>query len=222
MFKQIITLCRGQAHEAVEVIAQRHALTILDQQIRDAGAGIAQAKRALTMAMAEDGQEKARLEVLAARITGLEERAVAALRGGREDLAADAAQVIAELETDRQAAEKARTMFGVEIGRLKGRLKEAERRFAALHRGRRLARVGEAVRRSRNFDGTLGVNDAEATLAALRERQELEAAADEAMESVTSVSVTIEERLGAAGFGDAGPRADKILARLKELASGQG
>jgi len=222
MFKQIITLCRGQAYEAVEVVARRHGLTILDQQIRDAGAGIAQARRALALAMAEDAQEAKRLEGLAARIAGLEVLAVAALRGGREDLAAEAAQAIAELETDAQAAAKARAMFSVEIGRLKGRLKEAERRFAALHRGRRLARVGEAVRRSRDFDGVLGVGEAEATLAALRERQELEAAADEAMEGVTSVSVTIEERLGAAGFGDSGPQADKILARLKELASGEG
>jgi phage shock protein A len=221
MFKQIITLCRGQAHEAVEGVAERHALTILDQQIRDAGGGIAQARRALALAMAEDSQEAARLEALATRVAGLEARAVAALRGGREELAADAAVAIAELETDRQSAARARALFGVEISRLKGRLKDAERRFAGLHRGRRLARVGEAVRRSRNFDGVLGVSDAEATLAALRERQELEAAADEAMESVTSVSVTIEERLGAAGFGDSGPQADKILARLRELASGQ-
>jgi len=222
MYKQIIALIRGQSYTSVAQVTERHALTILDQQIRDAAAAIGQAKRALAVAVAEDGQEKARLDAMAARQAGLEARAVAALQGGREDLALEAAGAIAELQADREAAGTARSAFGREIAQLRERLKDAERRFGALHRGRRLARVGEAVRRSRQFDGALAVSDAEETLAGLRERQVLAAAADDAMAGVTTISQTIEERLGQAGFGAARPNAEAILARLKTLASGQG
>jgi phage shock protein A len=57
MYKQIMALIRGQSFNAVAQVTERHALTILDQQIRDAAAAIAQAKRALAVAMAADGQE---------------------------------------------------------------------------------------------------------------------------------------------------------------------
>jgi phage shock protein A len=219
MYKQIIALIRGQSFEAVAQVTERHALTILDQQIRDAAAAISHAKRALAVAIAEDAQEKTRLEAMAARQDGLEARAVAALQGGREDLALEAAGAIAELQADRETAESARAAFGREISQLRDRLKDAERRFGALHRGRRLARVGEAVRRSRQFDGALAVSDAEETLAALRERQILAAAADDALVSATNVSEAIEEKLGQAGFGARRPDAEAILARLKTLAS---
>lgn len=57
MFKQIVTLLRGQVHEAGSIVAQRHALVILDQQIRDAGGAIRATQHALALAMAEERQE---------------------------------------------------------------------------------------------------------------------------------------------------------------------
>jgi phage shock protein A len=158
---------------------------------------------------------------MAARQAGLEARAVAALQGGREDLALEATGAIAELQADRESAATARMAFGREISQLRDRLKDAERRFGALHRGRRLARVGEAVRQSRRFDGALAVSDAEETLAGLRKRQILAAAADDALVNVTNVSEAIEEKLGQAGFGASRPDGQAILARLKTLASGE-
>jgi phage shock protein A len=222
MFKQLMTLFRANANAATDELARRNALLILDQQMSDTGAALAQAKRALALAIGEDAQEAARLDMLQARIAGLEERARTALAGGREDLALAAAEAIAELEIDQAAAREARRLFGLEITRLRSSLREAEQRFAALHRGRRLARVGEAVRRSRGFTGALGLNEAEATLDALRQRQALEAAADDAMQSLQAAPRTIELRLGEAGFGDCRPNAAAILARLKPLAIGQG
>jgi phage shock protein A len=218
MFKRMMTLFRGRVNDAAAEIAERNALVILDQQIRDAGHGISQAKRALTMAMAEDAQEAARLDAFGSRVADLEARARAALAGGREDLALMAAEAIAELELDQSAAREARQVFGVEIARMRTALAEAERRFADLHRGRRLARVGEAVRQTRNFGGALGVSEAEATLAALRERQTLEAGADQAMQTLSAATRTIELRLGDAGFGAGRPTAQSVLARLKPLA----
>ena len=62
MLKTIVTLFRGAAFRAEEEFADRSALLILDQQIRDAAAGIERAKRALAVAIAQDEAEGKRLE----------------------------------------------------------------------------------------------------------------------------------------------------------------
>src|SRR5215471_693319 len=98
MLKTIMTLFRGAAHRAEEEFADRSALLILDQQIRDAAAGIERAKRALAVAIAQDEAEGKRLEATLKRIADLEERAVAALGAGNEELAAEAAEAIAVME----------------------------------------------------------------------------------------------------------------------------
>jgi len=216
MFKQIVTLLRGQVHEAGSIVAQHHALVILDQQIRDAGGAIRDAQHALALAMTEEQQEGQRLAAITARISGLEAQARAALGAGREALALLAAETIAGLELDRDAAVQAQKMMAAEISRLRLMVQDAARRFAELQRGRRLARVGDAASRARRdgFDGG-ALRDAEATLADVRTRQ----IAQEVLEEISHAPGQVEERLAAAGFGPAPrPTAASVLARLKPLA----
>jgi phage shock protein A len=219
MFKELVTLLRGHANAAADKVAQSNALVILDQQIRDAGASIWSARRALAVAIAADRQEAQRTEALNARIASLESRARAALAGNREDLALLAAATVAELQMDRDAGVQARALLEAEIVRLRQTVGEAERRFAEVQRGRRLVRVGEAVSRSRlgGIDGTV-LRDAEATLAALRTRQVAMTAAEEALDELTSTPARIEDRLGQAGFGSViRPSAAMVLARLRPV-----
>ena len=119
MFKTVLTLFRGGIAVAGEELEDRTALVILDQQMRDAAAAVDRSKRTLALAIAQDQQEGRRLEATCARIADLELRATAALDGGREDLAREAAQQIAGLEADRDAAMTASTLFAQEIARLK-------------------------------------------------------------------------------------------------------
>jgi PspA/IM30 family len=211
MFKQIVTLLRGQAHEAGAALVQRNALVLLDQQIRDAGRAIQAARKALAAAMAEDSQEGQRLTAIAARRAGLEERARAALAGGREDLALLAAETIAGLEMDHDAGCQALRLIGTEISQLRRVVQDAERRFAELQRGRRLARIGGA-----RIESDV-LQEAEATLAALRAAQANQAMTQEALHELSAGQV--EERLAQAGFGPAPrPTAASVLARLKPLA----
>ena len=58
MFKTLVTLVRGATFRAEEEFADRSALLILDQQIRDSAAGIERAKRALAVAIAQDDAER--------------------------------------------------------------------------------------------------------------------------------------------------------------------
>jgi len=95
----------------------------LDRAMQAAGAAHVAARRALAVAIAEEEREIKRRDVFAAKLSDLEQRAVEALRAGRDDLAGNAAEVaLARREVDAQ-----------------------RRRLADLDRGRRLARVGVAL-----------------------------------------------------------------------------
>jgi len=224
MFKTVLTLFRGSVAAAGEELEDRSALLILDQQMRDTATGVDRSKRALALAIAQDQQEARRLEATNARIADLEVRAGAALEGGREDLAREAAEAIAGLEADRDSAMTARALFATEITRLKRYVASAEARITELDRGRRIARAAEAVRAarrggfeaSRPYESTL--SEAEATLKRLRERQTESDAADQALMELDAVNgpLSTAEKLAEQGFG---PRlkstADDVLARLK-------
>jgi phage shock protein A len=223
MFKTVLTLFRGSVAAAGEELEGRNALLILDQQMRDAATAVERAKRTLALAIAQDQQEGRRLDATHARIADLEIRATAALDGGREDLAREAAESIAALEADRDAAMTARTLFAAEISRLKRHVASAEARINELDRGRRIARASEAVRAlrrggveaARPYESTLP--EAENTLKRLRERQIEAQAADQALMELDAASgpLAVAEKLSEQGFG---PRlkstADDVLARL--------
>jgi phage shock protein A len=225
MLKTIVTLFRGAAFRAEEEFADRSALLILDQQIRDAAAGIERAKRALAVAIAQDEAEGRRLETTVSRIADLEERALAALNRHNEELAAEAAEAIAVMEADRDAIREARATFAREIAGLKASVRKSGQRLAELERGRRIALAAESVRRLKTGHGLGTPNgatvlaDAEATLHRLRERQAEDADTDTAYETFDCNPAGIAEKLEAAGFGKrTHPTAASVLERLKQKA----
>lgn len=229
MFKTMVTLLRGRAFEAEERLADRHALSLLDQQMRDAALSVDRAKKALAIAMAQDKTEARKLEATRAQIAELEMRAVAALQAGRDDLAQQAAENIAALEGDAQAAERARVIFAAEIAKLEGHVRAQAARLGALERGRRIARAAEAVRVARRgrVEGApcrqSTLSEAEATLARLRDRQAEFSAAETALDALDDEprAESLNEALANAGFGPpVTPRAADVLARLKEKAGG--
>jgi phage shock protein A len=209
MFKTVLTLFRGSVAAAGEELEGRNALLILDQQMRDAAVAVERAKRTLALAIAQDQQEGRRLDATNARIADLELRATAVLDGGREDLAREAAESIATLEADRDAAMTARTLFASEISRLKRHVASAEARITELDRGRRIARASEAVRAlrrggveaARPYESTL--LEAEGTLKRLRERQQEAQAADRALTEIVATNgpLATAEKLAEQGLG---------------------
>ena len=227
MFKTLLLLIRGSAASAAEELADRNALLILDQQMREAGAAIERAKRALALAIAQDGAEAKRLDAAIARIADLEVRVKAAIAAGNEGIAREGAEAIAALEAERDAAQAARTLFASEIARLRTIVIQAEQRLTTLDRGRRVARAAESVRTMRKTpieesgprESTL--SEAEATLQRLRERQAESMAADDALAQLDAAMnpIDVAERMAAQGFG---PRlkttADEVLARLRASA----
>jgi phage shock protein A len=225
MLKTLTLILRGTSAQAAEDLADRNALLILDQHIRDAAAGLDRARRALAIAIAQDAAEVKRLEGVRARIADLETRARAALAGNREDLALEAAEALAGLEADRLSAEAAHANFLRESQKLRVMVANSERRLAELERGRRAARASEAVRRLRaagpaSVGGDAGaLRDAEAVLKRLRDRQLEDEAADLALDALDTAfgPDLVAEKLETAGFGPrTRPTAASILERLKQ------
>lgn len=221
MFKLISILLRGRAHDAEQAFADRHAVPLLSQQIRDAAQSIQSARRSVAVAIAQNEQEKGQHATIVARIADLEIRASAALTKGNEGLAREAAEAIAYLEAERDASEKAQAQFTGAIDKLKGIVRASEARLQELQRGERLAR---ATQEAQKLDVTVAgpgfatLDDAEETLARLRLRQsqnELTAAALKDMEGAIRPAGIIE-KLANAGFGaPLRSSADDVLARLK-------
>lgn len=227
MLKMFLTFVRGGAAVAEERFADRNALLILDQQMRDAAAAFERAKKALAIAIAQDRQETERLAASHARVADLENRVAAALVAGDESLAREGAEAVAALEADREAAASAQALFATEILRLRRHVAQAQARIAELDRGRRLARASEAVRQMRQgriepgpaHEATLA--EAEQTLKRLRERQVAADAAESALDELDgAVAASVTEKLAAKGFG---PRlrttAEDVLERLRDRAA---
>ncbi|MBY5325101.1 PspA/IM30 family protein [Rhizobium leguminosarum] len=221
MFKLISILLRGRAHDAEQAFADRNAVPLLSQQIRDAAQSIQSARRSVAVAIAQNEQEKGQHATIVARIADLEIRASAALTKGNEGLAREAAEAIAYLEAERDASEKAQSQFITAIDKLKRIVRASEARLQELQRGERLAR---ATQEAQKLDvavagpGFATLDDAEETLARLRLRQsqnELTAAALKDMEGAIRPPGIIE-KLANAGFGaPLRSSADDVLARLK-------
>ena len=221
MFKLISTLLRGRAHDAEQAFADRNAMPLLAQQIRDSAQSIHSARRSVAIAIAQNEQEKAQHAAIIARIDDLDTRACAALASGNEDLAREAAEAIAYLEAERDQSERAQAQFTTAIEKLKGIVRTSEARLRELQRGERLARATEEAQKldvAAAGAGFATLDDAEETLARLRLRQtqnELTAAALKSME--TSIRPAgIIEKLANAGYGaPLRSSADDVLARLR-------
>ena len=222
MFKLFRLLARGAAAQAEEELFDRHALLVLDQQIRETRVSLERSKLALATAVAGDRAEARRLAEINARVEDLEARAVAALSGERDDLAAEAADAIADLEGEAEAIRSARLRFSTEIGRLRHIVADATRRQAELERGRRIAAAAEAVRRlgaGAPTSDRATLREAEATLERLR-RTQVEAADFDEARAETDPGRDIAERLEREGFGaKTRPNAADILDRLRRKAA---
>ena len=233
MLKTLNTLFRGAAAAAEEDLADRNALPILEQQIRDVVAGVEAGRRALALALAQEAAEARRLSNVEAGLADLEARAVTALQAGREDLATRAAAAILAFGADRDQARDTHGRFQAEVQAMQQSYLDATRRLAALQRGRALARAGKAARRLRAVqqdgrpDAPATLAEAEATLGRLRSRQAGDAAAAAALEAVdapvdASLGITVAAaaaRLAAEGFGPkTAPSLVDVMARLKAKA----
>src|ERR1700751_2837989 len=125
------------------------------------------ARRALGIAMAEEAREAERRAMLASKVGDLEQRAMEVMRGGREDLAMQAADAIAVMTTDIEASRQASERFAAEVALARREVDAQRRRLSDLDCGRRLARIGAGLKAAApgSQAGLDSFSEAEAALA---------------------------------------------------------
>lgn len=229
MLKTIVTLLRGAAAEAEDAVFDANAIRILEQQLRDAAAALELSKRELACAMAYQAGEERAIGALETRVAELEEGARKALLAGREDLAVEAAAVIAATENDKAERQASRDRFTADVQRLRQLAEDGRLRLADLKRGLELARAQDGLRRA-GADGrralaagTGALREAEATLVRIRARQSREEDVAAALDELERQEPArdVKDRLREAGFGNpAAVKASDVLARMKAEVSG--
>jgi len=221
MFRSFVTLMRGKAHDADEAFQDVHALPILKQQLRECAQAVSAARKALALAMAQNEQETLQFERLAARITDLEERTISALEQGRTELAQEAAETIARLQTDQDSSRTVLDTLEAEVAKLRASVTASEERLRALKRGERIAMATDKAQRvTQAIPGgtSSALRDAEATLTRLRARQTEVDATNEALDALenTNDTRTLREKLAEAGCGaPLKTTAEAVLERLR-------
>lgn len=209
MLKTLTTLLRGAVAEAEEAVFDANAIRMLEQQLRDAAASLEISRRELACAIAHESSEQRALDALHQRTAELERSARKALEAAREDMAEEAAVVIAAIEDEAAERRAALGRFSGDVRRLKAIAEDGRKRLAELRRGLELARAQEALRRAGANGrralaaGNGALREAETTLTRIREQnlkdQDVAAALDE-MERKSSGD-DLADRLSAAGFG---------------------
>jgi hypothetical protein len=190
----------------------------LERSIAAAGRAHVAARRALAIAMAEENRAAERRAGLVVDVDDLEQRAVEALRAGREDLAVEASEAIAAIATEIAASERAAQRFAAEVALARREVDAQRRRLAGLDRGRRLARIGSALADTMHTSRSGQDSFAEAEVALAK----LVADNDDARAVRNEMAPPAEqliERLSDAGFGEASRiKPSDVLARLKTAA----
>lgn len=188
----------------------------LDGSIAAARHAHTAARRAFAVAIAEEARESERREGLAAKVADLEKRAIEALRGGRDDLATEAAEAIATLSSDINASERASQRFAAEVALARREVEAQRRRLSDLDRGRRLARIGHALTATTHVSqsGLDSFSEAEAALArVVADNHDARLIREE----MAPPAEHLIERLSDAGFGEpVQVRACDVLLRLRE------
>ncbi len=222
MFSTLVTIFRGRAERTREQLEVAEAATIIEQKIRDAERGHERAKQSLAGLILRERHEDKTLSGLASRIGDLEDRARQALAAGMEDLAAEAAEAIADLQNESEARQNALARTRLSVQRLRLMVEKCERRLVELRQGLITAQSIEAERRAhtdsqRDIAGLAAIVEGEAVLERLLgdpdpiERAEILEDLQAELSGDDLVS-----RLSAEGFGEAPQtRGQDVLARLR-------
>src|SRR4051812_30541638 len=100
--RKMFTLFRAYEAEATQRAVDVHALRILEQELREAAAGVAAATRELTGLMAREMADQRVHDAAHARAQEHEAYAVKALETGEEAIARQCAEVVAAAEQERE------------------------------------------------------------------------------------------------------------------------
>ena len=223
VLKDIITALRGGANEVGESIVDANAVRILEQEVRDAEIAIAKAKGSLTKMKATEIQLKREVGSLNLDISDYEQKTIQAIESGKEALAIEVAQKIAELEVERDDKQSEQQALDSEIQKINNLIRSREKRIQKNKREldkvktvTELQRATESI--STNVAAT-GSSDHRVSQALDRVKKKQQNWQDqmEAGEWMQDENTgdSLDAKLAAEGIGGTGGGANAVLERLR-------
>ena len=222
MLKTLATLIQGQNARAEDRVRDAFAIELIDQKIRESESSLRAAKATLASLIQRQRSEEKQHASLKTRIADLTRRAKDALDNDREDMAAEAARAIANMENELAVRVETLDRLEQKIIRLRSSIEAGHRRIIDLKQGAIQAR---AVRREQTIQMRMvksgavesSVEEAEELIARVLGRDDPFERSEIVAEINRDLSGgSIADRMADAGFGPATrSTADDVLARLK-------
>lgn len=222
MFGTLKTLFIGASARAEEQMRDTYALELIDQKIREVETSLTAAKSTLASLIQRQRSEQKMVDALAKRIETMSQRVSEALEAGKEDMAAEGAQAIADMENELALRNETLDRLEQKATRLRASVEAGHRRLVDLKQGAISAR---AVRREQDMQMKLaragGSDDAVTEAQDLIDRVLSRDDPFEKSQIVQEINKElnhdgIDQRMAEAGFGPAGKvTGAAVLDRLK-------
>lgn len=222
MFNTLRVLFDGANARAEERLKDTYAVELIDQRIRQAEGNLAAAKITLASLIQRKRGEERMADTLGKRIKTLTGRANEALDANQEELAAEAAQAIADMENEQRIRNETIDRLSRRVVQLQSSVETAHRRIVDLKQGAITAR---AVRREQTMQSRLdqtlsgpsAADEAEALIKRVVDQDDPFEQSQILRDIDRSLSgENTDDKLADAGFGDPTKvTAQAVLDRLK-------
>jgi len=220
---KVVTAIKGMVAETGENIADKQAIRIMDQELREASGDINAAKAELTKIMAKRKGIERNVNDLKKKIAEHEVLAGEALTKGAEQLAQDICERIGGFEEQLDVESSMLQNFSNSESALKNNLKKADARLKSLKQQQDVLKATEAVQNAQGvvanrFSGssskmTNAMGSLERIKARQQERHDRFAAAEDLAAEETGDD--LDRRMQEAGIGGKSSKANDIMARIK-------
>ena len=223
MFKTLSTLIAGVNARSEDRVRDAFAIELIDQKIREAETSLKAAKATLASLIQRQRSEERQRDALKGRIKDMMNRAQSALDSGRDELAGEAAQAVAQMENELTIRIETCNRLDQKVIRLRNSIEAGHRRIIDLKQGAIQAR---AVRREQAIQSKLNssightsnVEEAEELIKRVMGRDDPFEQSEILREIDRDLGhETLQDRMADQGFGPATrTTADDVLARLKK------
>lgn len=223
MFKTLSTLIAGVNARSEDRVRDAFAIELIDQKIREAETSLKAAKATLASLIQRQRSEERQRDALKGRIKDMMNRAQSALDSGRDELAGEAAQAVAQMENELNIRIETCNRLDQKVIRLRNSIEAGHRRIIDLKQGAIQAR---AVRREQAIQSKLNssightsnVEEAEELIKRVMGRDDPFEQSEILREIDRDLGhETLQDRMADQGFGPATrTTADDVLARLKK------
>ena len=223
MWEKMITAIRESGLENGELLLDRKALVILDEEVRHATEELKQSKENLATLIAKQmlGEETGKeYQKSVNEYEGYTEQALAK---GDEALALEVAQKIAEIEQLYAQEQASVSQLGDNVNELRYAIKQAEQNVKCLKHQVDTVKATESVLRAQmavaqryNEDGSQ-LTTAMESLERIKARQQAKGLNERVADGImhTEIDEALKAKLAAAGIVSNGQAAQEVLARIK-------